>query len=396
MKKPVLVFIVSVLFISCWYSGRFKSNSGGWRYNDAKWGSFETHKYISLPKPLKKNWVLIEGGTFQFPNIEGTDSVNFFSEWSGRYSTPRFYAYNKEITNKEYREFVNTTKNFAMKPDTLVWIHDFKYSYNDPMTRMYFWLSKYDDYPVVGVSQIQAKAYCEWLQNKLNEEFRRSKKYRNRFCVVRLPSNLEWNVMFYMTYLYKGRSKYENINSEPHFQEAIHKYLINYGRDFFVEGIKSKEYGDDGEIYSAKYDRYKPANNGLYNLAGNVAEWTLSPAYNHTDSSKVFIISSPHSTKKRVVRFVNHNNVERYDTLKDYRFDYRYDFKPIYEKDGYVAAKGGSWYHSSFYLQPLVSLYCQSNEKHSYIGFRPILELYDTANGRKARIRINRNGYQGL
>lgn len=105
---------------------------------------------------------------------------------------------------------------------------------------------------------------------------------------------------------------------------------------------------------------------------GNVAEWTLSPAYNFTDSSKVFF----NRETKKVITYFNCNGKEFYDTVKSYEFyNNPYNLKPVYEKEGYIAAKGGSWYHSTFYLQPEVSLFCKPNEQHSYIGFRPVMTL---------------------
>ena len=53
-------------------------------------------------------------------------------------------------------------------PDTLSWIHDYTYSYHDPMTQMYFWHPAYDDYPVVGVNWKQARAFCIWRTQLLN------------------------------------------------------------------------------------------------------------------------------------------------------------------------------------------------------------------------------------
>lgn len=54
-------------------------------------------------------------------------------------------------------------------PDTLSWVHDFTYSYNEPMTENYFWHPAYDDYPVVGVTWSQAKAFNVWrTQNMMN------------------------------------------------------------------------------------------------------------------------------------------------------------------------------------------------------------------------------------
>ena len=43
-------------------------------------------------------------------------------------------------------------------PDTLVWIRDFTYAFNEPMAKMYFSHPSFDDYPVVGVTWKQAKA----------------------------------------------------------------------------------------------------------------------------------------------------------------------------------------------------------------------------------------------
>ena len=47
-------------------------------------------------------------------------------------------------------------------PDTLCWVHDYSYSMNDDFTRNYFCSAAYDNYPVVGVSWLQAKAFCIW------------------------------------------------------------------------------------------------------------------------------------------------------------------------------------------------------------------------------------------
>ncbi|MFN3875499.1 MAG: gliding motility-associated lipoprotein, partial [Flavobacteriales bacterium] len=53
-------------------------------------------------------------------------------------------------------------------PDTLVWVHDFTYSFNEPMTENYFWHPAYDDYPVVGVTWVQATAFNVWRTQLLN------------------------------------------------------------------------------------------------------------------------------------------------------------------------------------------------------------------------------------
>ena len=58
-------------------------------------------------------------------------------------------------------DFINRDK-VLVYPDTLVWIRDFAYSYNEPMTRNYFWHPAFDDYPVVGIDWKMANAFCYW------------------------------------------------------------------------------------------------------------------------------------------------------------------------------------------------------------------------------------------
>ena len=53
-------------------------------------------------------------------------------------------------------------ENTNVYPDTLCWIRDFTYGYNEPMTETYFWHPAYDDYPVVGVTWGQARAFNAW------------------------------------------------------------------------------------------------------------------------------------------------------------------------------------------------------------------------------------------
>jgi len=66
------------------------------------------------------------------------------------------------------RSYVIEKEDLNIYPDTLCWIHDFSYSYNDPMAKNYFWHPTYDNYPVVGVTWKQAKAFSYWRTDLMN------------------------------------------------------------------------------------------------------------------------------------------------------------------------------------------------------------------------------------
>jgi sulfatase modifying factor 1 len=76
-------------------------------------------------------------------------------------------------------------------PDTLVWVHDFTYSFNEPMTENYFWHPAYDDYPVVGVTWVQANAFNVWRTQLMNT-WLANRTARPSSTDFRLPTEAEW------------------------------------------------------------------------------------------------------------------------------------------------------------------------------------------------------------
>ena len=81
-------------------------------------------------------------------------------------------------------------ENTNVYPDTLCWIRDFTYGFNEPLTETYFWHPAYDDYPAVGISWGQAKAFVAWRTQILNEwKTRSGQTFVQDF---RLPSEAEW------------------------------------------------------------------------------------------------------------------------------------------------------------------------------------------------------------
>lgn len=213
-------------------------------------------------------------------------------------------------------------------PDTLCWIENFTYSYNEPQARMYFWHPGYDTYPVVGVSWKQATAFCIWRSNLLNNYLRT--EGQPLAMDYRLPTEAEWE--------YASRGG---------FQQGIYPwggYYTRNNRGCFVANFKPLRgrYTDDGSVKTASVSSYAPNEYGLYDMAGNVAEWTSS-AYD--ESAYVYT----------------------HDMNPDYKYNARPD-DPIVMKRKVL--RGGSWKDVAYFLQCGTRSYEYQDSTASYIGFR--------------------------
>ena len=107
-----------------------------------------------------------------------------------RYSWMDIQAAAKAKTGKR-SSFIRTEQQLVY-PDTTVWIKDFAYSYNEPMHNDYFWHQAYAQYPVVGVSWKQAKAFCAWRTLWKNAYIKSKKKHQDLINSFRLPIESEW------------------------------------------------------------------------------------------------------------------------------------------------------------------------------------------------------------
>ena len=177
MKTKVFLGYVllgmSILAVSCSKKNNERSSNTGWKYNDQQWGGFEKVDFEG--QATGPNLVLIEGGTFTMGLTE--EDVTY--EWNNiprRVTVSSFYMDETEVTNINYREYIyylgRIYKSYpdVMRkalPDTLVWREEL--AYNEPFVETYFRFPSYDDYPVVGVNWLQAKEYCKWRTDRVNE-----------------------------------------------------------------------------------------------------------------------------------------------------------------------------------------------------------------------------------
>ncbi len=224
--------------------------------------------------------------------------------------------------NGKRSDFIHT-ETTKIYPDTTVWIKDFTYSYNEPMHNDYFWHSAYDDYPVVGVSWEQARAFCNWRTLYKNAYKKsRGQEQVNRF---RLPSEAEWE--------YAARGG---------LQGATYPWGGPYAkndRGCFMANFKPLrgDYAADQALYTVEADSYNPNDFDLYNMAGNVSEWVESSydpnAYDYVSTMNPNV-SDPENQRKVI--------------------------------------RGGSWKDVAYFLQVSTRDYEYADSARSYIGFRTV------------------------
>lgn len=227
-------------------------------------------------------------------------------------------------------------KKVRIYPDTLCWIRDFSFSYNDPMARQYFYHPKYDDYPVVGVNWHQANAFCDWRTRIMNIHWERQGEPLTEEW--RLPTEFEWE--------YAARGGRDN-NMYPWGGP----YTRN-SKGCFMANFKPNrgDYMHDGGFYPVRADRYFPNDYGLYNMAGNVAEWTVN-AYAET-----------------TIQFAT-------DFNPDFRIDATEENFPDpedYLTQSRKVIRGGSWKDIAYFIQNGSRTYEYQDSMRSYIGFRCI------------------------
>ena len=183
MKLRTLSIVFLAAFISgCGLFGKKGggvSHTTGWNYNDPETGDIP---YLSgYEQPTGPGLVFIEGGTFTMGRVE-EDVIYKWDNTPRRITVASFYMDETEVSNQDYREYLHwigrvypgdrEKKNEAL-PDTLQWRDEL--AYNDPYIQNYLRHPAYSDYPVVGVSWIQANEYCKWRTDRVNEQILVSK-----------------------------------------------------------------------------------------------------------------------------------------------------------------------------------------------------------------------------
>lgn len=450
------------------------SRTTGWEYNNPELGGFEVA--AAREQMTGPGLVLIEGGTFTMgSNFENLTYE--WDNIPRRVTVPSFYMDQTEVSNLAYLEYLfwldrvfgqdfpAVVKN--ARPDTLVWRE--KLAYNEPLVENYLRHPAYHDYPVVGVNWLQANDFCLWRTDRVNEmlliqegilDFDPDQKNENNFNTdaylagqyqglvnkpkedlnpsgtgergiklqdgillpkYRLPTEAEWE---YAALGLIGNTLYERV-----VERRIYPWNGNYLRTdqkkyygSFVANFKRSS-GDymgvsgnlnDGADLPAPVGSYWPNDFGLYNMAGNVSEWTLdvyrplspetvsdyAPFRGNvftkplTDADGVLSEKDSLGRMKReeitVEESINRSNYRKADNVNysdgDYQSNIANDWltdpganttSEMYEygvttliTDKSRVVKGGSWRDGPYYLSPGTRRYLDETTATNWVGFR--------------------------
>ncbi|MBR6277046.1 MAG: SUMF1/EgtB/PvdO family nonheme iron enzyme [Prevotella sp.] len=250
----------------------------------------------------------------------------------------------RETLNRELSgpwDFLNTYI-INIYPDTTCWVNDFPNADNEVYMRNYFSNSAYNDYPVVGVTWEQANAFCAWRTEYLLKGLGPAARFVQRY---RLPTEAEWE------YAARGKDGTEF----PWENEDVAS-----GKGCFYANFKpdNGNYTKDGNLITSKVGIYSVNSNGLYDMAGNVAEWT----------STIY-------TEAGVDAMNDVNPQLKYNAAKE--DPYRLKKKSV---------RGGSWKDPESYIRSAWRSSEFQNQPRSYIGFRCVRSLANTTS-EKAKLQ---------
>tara|TARA_B110000967_G_scaffold172726_1_gene183933 strand:+ start:65 stop:1738 length:1674 start_codon:yes stop_codon:yes gene_type:complete len=348
--KLFILLISTTLLVSCNKSRNYNDSSRatGWKMN-AKEGGFQ-YSPDKKEQETGPGLVFVEGGTFTMGRVQD-DPMHDWNNSPNKQHVQSFYMDETEVTNLMYSEYLDwlkklfppTEENYkyiynGAIPDTLVWRN--RLGYNEIMTNNYLRHPAFADYPVVGVTWLQAVEFSNWRTDRVNELLleeggftTRNARYglepgktfntqtylnaptqtyggndsiikggrstqarmkRNRdssdiyvqrkdgilLPEYRLPTETEWEyaalgLVGLRSYnVYRGRKKYpwEGQYTRSGKRRNQGDQLANFKQgDGDYGGIAG--WSDDGADITAEVKSYAPNDYGLYDMAGNVAEW---------------------------------------------------------------------------------------------------------------------------
>ncbi len=174
------------------------------------------------------------------------------------YTNTRGDIIRETLSRISYGDPIDFTNTYIVNvhPDVMVWMTDFANAKSERYVDTYFTDNAYDNFPVVGVTWEQADAYCAWRSAKYKAEGGCSKI---GFEGYRLPTEAEWEFA-----ARNGRSEltYPWYSNKTHTADGLAHANFRASKDL--------------KDLMSPVATFLPNRFGLYDMAGNVAEWTTT------------------------------------------------------------------------------------------------------------------------
>lgn len=241
-------------------------------------------------------------------------------------------------TNKQY-----VTDTVPVLPDEDIWSKDFPNAQMASMDANYFEHESFDYNPVVGVTWKQARAYADWRGKEIMAELQKNSYLKGYQLTFSLPTEAQWQ--------YAAEGKLDPADTVQKTRFTIDDRKSDKKR--LAVNFKQGEgtYSRDGSTFTVPVKSYAPNAFGVYNMAGNVSEWTLD------------------AFSPSAIEFVNDlNPVLLYDADDD--------ANDMLKRK---VVRGGSWKDNGTMLNSDTRNYEQQDEHHSYIGFRCVMSAFEMA-----------------
>ncbi|MCS7074111.1 MAG: SUMF1/EgtB/PvdO family nonheme iron enzyme, partial [Bacteroidia bacterium] len=249
----------------------------------------------------------------------------------------------------------------------------------------------FNTYPVVGVNWHQANEYCKWRSAKVNQKVLEKNPDASPSTLwpnYRLPTEAEWE------YAARGLLEQENYPWEgKSLRDAKGRLRANFklGRGDYAGrsdkgGSKLITGLNDAYMICAPVKAFYPNDFGLYNMAGNVAEWTLD-TYRQLSYEDVEDLN-PHRRRGKTERVVDQVQDDiKYDKLFSILHHVETTVPDRMKNNGpYVSFatsagadsefdnvkvyRGGSWQDVAYYLTPGSRRFYNADSSSCTIGFR--------------------------
>ncbi len=165
------------------------------------------------------NWTMVDHGKiFDSKNEDTWSKLQPLIDENGNIKTDAYifsYTYNKTVNGptKGSKITVHKTVPVSIYPDENSWSEDLTNSQTEMYVENYFKATPFDDYPVVGVSWIQANAFAYWRSINAEKYYNMPDYMKYYHLIYTLPSEAQW--------VYAAQGFYDMIIGDPPEDTAI-------------------------------------------------------------------------------------------------------------------------------------------------------------------------------